>query len=231
MPLSDTLRTNYSSHYKDHAYDSPDLSRSSLLSRLRPIMAANSNVSILDLGSGNQSLFRQFNSAKIPTSEKTGLFSIDIADINYQKFHKKGIESKHLTADGRNLPFEDDFFSIVVSNLAISFMGKGVFAEIRRVMQLGGILIVNTDHPSIQIFRDNLNSLSAPSVHQKRQLAVWNELIGSNNIFNSEEEIEGTLRTFGFRVTNIGVGSEKSFSLDSTQTHVPKWWEIEAYAI
>ena len=109
---------------------------------------ADTSIKIADLGCGTGIITAKLAQA-FPQAR---LLGIDIADSMIQYAQNSFAEEKNLnfiTADADNLPFENNSFDIIFSNLMLqwSLNLKNTFAELRRVLKPQGSLIFSTLGP------------------------------------------------------------------------------------
>lgn len=97
------------------------------------------NAKILDLGGGTGSTIENFGS----TNE---LYIGDISRIALKKASQKGMKTFWLNLERANLPFEDNFFDLIICQEVIEhiYSYKGLLTEINRVLGKGGYLLLTT---------------------------------------------------------------------------------------
>lgn len=212
-------------NFYDHLYkgrsksDSPDMSRISLLRRMRPILSAlNSDARILDLGSGKQIMERQYWSA-------FGDPDCSIITVDFSKIHKQQLLMRktrritHIQADGDDLPFVDGAFRGVISNMALDFMSRHAIRELHRVMSPDSYGFINLHHASL--IPDNLNDLIKNPHNTKTEQQIyryWDFLRRNDMLTDNPDKIANTFTNAGFElVNNVRLGQ------DSTD----KWWEVD----
>jgi ubiquinone/menaquinone biosynthesis C-methylase UbiE len=102
--------------------------------------------------------------------------------------------------DGARLPFRDDAFQLVVSNLGVNNFGdpEGTFAEIRRVLASGGSLAIATNlvghfeelyEAYSEVLADDARALERLRAHVEHRATV--------------DALAGTLERHGLRVTGV----------------------------
>lgn len=103
---------------------------------------------ILDVGCGTGACSRQLKK----TFSKAKVFAVDIAPGMIAKAKKsQGLFNKinYQVADADQLPFDDNQFDVVFSNLTIQWLPdlKKTFKELHRVLKPGGLLLFSTLGP------------------------------------------------------------------------------------
>jgi len=111
------------------------------LVRLRPAR-------VLDLGAGTG----EFSKALLQRYRKAQIVSLDIALNMLRHTQSRGSWLRKpacICADGESLPFADDSFELVFSNLMLQWCMdlEPVFTELRRVLAPGGLLMFTTFGP------------------------------------------------------------------------------------
>ena len=223
------LREFYTGYYrneKDH--DSPNLSRANMKRRiLREIQRAGSPLKVLDIGAGRGdiegAIFRELNGRSLDDRElvrNSTFVSIDIADIQPERIIKKG-QRTHIQADSRKLPFADEAFDLVFSNLSIDMLRRNkngdyerALEEMRRVTKLGGVALLSF-HPA-SLF----TKLSESYAGDRGVAAGYFDGITENNPFyNHEGQIHEDLTGAGFAIMST------EFFGDGVRD---EWWEVAA---
>lgn len=107
---------------------------------------------ILDIGSGVGS----FEEAVMPFNVE--VFALEASDYGYETCIKKGINCKKFILEkGKKLPFKDNFFSMVFMNQVIEHLtkdtGKYYIEEILRVLEPGGVAIINSPSAFCRIWK------------------------------------------------------------------------------
>lgn len=208
----------YSKFYGKHKSDSPDTSRASLLRRAHPYMSElTAGKFVLEVGSGRQIVTRQYLRDRFTRFTFT-MVTLDIAELRRkQLLAKDSANVTHVRADGTHLPFQTDSFSLVMSNMALDFMGEEAIAELFRVLKPQGRAEVNLHHPSL--IPDNLDKLLTSRKASKTERAVlehW-DYLRTNHILTSEPDILlAKFTRHGFSITRLEEAK------DSTDT----WWEL-----
>ena len=130
------------------------------------------------------------------------LFAVDrdMADIERCKTavaHIPGMQSRLSFLANDSLPFDDDFFSVVVwaegdkLSTADSLSRKTVFAEFERVVRAGGTTLVRVDFDSssrtVESWADELDADWVEYDRKSQQLAIWKRarIVQSSSVKNS----------------------------------------------
>jgi malonyl-CoA O-methyltransferase len=92
--------------------------------------------SVLDIGSGTGYLIEKFQGLGFIK----GIYAVDIALGMLDIIRKKNLNVKLFQSDANNLPFKDESFDLVVSNVAYQWVGDlgSAFVEARRVLKENG---------------------------------------------------------------------------------------------
>jgi malonyl-CoA O-methyltransferase len=103
---------------------------------------------ILDLGAGTGF----FSDALLKRYRKADVVALDIAENMLQQVQSRGgwfRKPRCVCADGESLPFADDSFDLVFSNLMLQWCLdlETTFTELRRVLAPGGLLMFTTFGP------------------------------------------------------------------------------------
>jgi malonyl-CoA O-methyltransferase len=103
---------------------------------------------ILDLGAGTGF----FSDALLKRYRKADVVALDIAENMLQQVQSRGgwfRKPRCVCADGESLPFGDDSFDLVFSNLMLQWCLdlETTFTELRRVLAPGGLLMFTTFGP------------------------------------------------------------------------------------
>jgi ubiquinone/menaquinone biosynthesis C-methylase UbiE len=138
-----TLADSYTPFYRSHKHHSPEKSRVSLMRRMHnEMLKLGPNDWVLDVGSGRQSLERQYHSDY--GRPDCNVVTIDIARIlKSDLLATRSVGANHVRADGNSLPFGDNTISLVVSNMALDFLGESAIEELDRVVKPGGHVLAN----------------------------------------------------------------------------------------
>lgn len=213
------INTFYSKFYLRDKEDSPDQSRVSLARKSMPIIARLSESDyVLDLGAGRQIFEREYQ--KSYGRADCQFVTIDIAQIRKRQLLSKSRNISHARASGTHLPFNDQSFSLVVSNMALDFMPEDTIGELFRVMRYGGVGLVNMHHPDL--IPDDLDTKLSRSDLTERQRGIyefWKYLRDNNVLYSDDFEIFDKFFLHGFNVKKI---DKKNDSANS-------WWELELF--
>jgi malonyl-CoA O-methyltransferase len=103
---------------------------------------------ILDLGAGTGF----FSSALLKRYRKADVVALDIAENMLQQVRSRGgwfRKPRCVCADGESLPFADDSFNLIFSNLMLQWCIdlEATLVELRRVLAPGGLLMFTTFGP------------------------------------------------------------------------------------
>lgn len=172
------LRTFYGKLYdgtiKSHV---PNPARNSILERMQPVIEKlTPQDRVLDLGAGRQIMERfmlkSLNGKNAPDCQ---FVTLDFADIKAGKLLERDTSSVvHVRGDGARLPFRDNTFSAVFSDMAFEFMGNQKYAELGRVVKPDGHIFINILHekaPETQI--PEYEARVSESRNNKTQLNKW----------------------------------------------------------
>lgn len=103
---------------------------------------------ILDLGAGTG----HFSAALLKRYRKADIVALDIAPAMLEQTRTRGgwlRKPACVCADAEQLPFNDDSFELIFSNLMLQWCAdlEGTLAELRRVLAPGGLLMFTTFGP------------------------------------------------------------------------------------
>jgi SAM-dependent methyltransferase len=229
--MSDKVQEYYTEKYKGGSEsDTPPQSNISLARRTFDWMKETDKGMILDIGSGHSPLvydLRNMMLAQEETRDKVinfEFFPIDIAQIrlkHYRKVAENIFGTNPMQADATALPFADESFDRVISNLSIEFGGEDAFKEASRVLVEGGTFSFNLQDPSV--FEEDLEIETikkSPFMEARKQLAE-----GSIK-FTDENGIRDYLSRFGLNAVNI---TKQELSEQDRITH--SWWEVDGIKV
>lgn len=208
----------YSNLYRGEANsDSPEQTKTSLLERSAShILSLREDDVIIDIGSGPQIIPRQLKSYGHP---KCRIVTVDMADIPKHKLLMRDRSNvAHVRADGSKLPFQDESFSLAVSNMALDIMPREAIPELSRVLKPGAKAFLNLHHPFL--IPENLDELLLdPKIkkNQKRALDFWQHLKKNGILFNNQAEIVNSFASAGFNIVRVEEANNSS----------DKWWEVD----
>lgn len=222
----------YTLYYKTERDDSPDASRTSILSRaMTNIGSLSPNDWVVDLGAGKGALEEEL----IQTYGRPNckIATIDLATVAKPDFI--GERDLHIQASGLAMPFPDESISVGISNMAIDFMGIQAVREFHRVLKQGAPLHLNLHNPDgiipldldVQFGRVNRKITNAQrygkpikdSLLQKREVLRFKRYLRDNGIlFSNLEEITGVFESIGFKVEGAKLAEDK---------FKDKWWEVD----
>lgn len=210
--------------------DSPDDSRASLIKRVHPFIDSLPQGSVvLDLGAGRQIFEKEYEDkyGKPPCR----IVSMDIASIPKDRLLADGYP--HIQASGRQMPFPDEQFDAVISNMAFDFMLPDALPELQRVAKSGASIFLNLHHPSLvnyDIDREQskvarkmrhegqFRRTNNEKLRLKRAVFLHHKHLKDNRLlFEIPEQIEEYFSEGGFEVANVEIKSDLS----------DKWWEVD----
>lgn len=214
----DRLKNYYSTLYRGAIkHDSPDLTRIHTIRRIVGIIrdCGCNPPNILDIGSGPQSLVKEFYIAYGKRKEYMdhSFFTMDVADIPREKLlmNKYG-PSNHTRGGALNLPYLNGSFGIVVSNMAIDFLPDEAYREVYRVLNPGGYAIFSFHHP--YLLTSDLDK------NDEIKAEFYNYLREANKLFSCKGDIQVKLKSFGLSALEITEQADRHLS--------DKWWEVLA---
>lgn len=196
--------------------DSPEQSRTSLSRRVRnTIGSLDRSDFILDLGSGPQIVTHQI--LRDRPNEHPNIITLDIAKIPRGKLLARKKAYGHIRGSGNQLPFGNNSFALVFSNMALDFMGTVAIDEVDRVLMPGGRLEVNLHHPSL--IPGDLDLLLTLRHLGRRERDTYNywKFLRDNEILNENPDVISRRFTdCGFILRNIYLAEDAC----------DKWWEV-----
>lgn len=208
--------------------DSPDESRTSLIKKVHPHISSLSHEGfVLDLGAGRQIFEKEYEDKY--GRPKCSIVTVDIANIPKYRLLAQGYQ--HLQASGRSLPFHNEKFDIVISNMAFDFMLPQALPELYRIIKPGGAAFLNLHHPSLvnydikQKLHKLMRSFRCKKIipeQKELQLAVYRYhgyLRDKRILFETEDQIVEVFTTAGFEIKQIEVESDAH--------NLNKWWEVD----
>ncbi|NOY15030.1 MAG: methyltransferase domain-containing protein [bacterium] len=153
------LQSEYGQYYKLYDADSHPQQRKHLIEEICNLVTTTkerrlSPLRILDIGSGAQLLEKELFQKHPELKQEIIIVTLDIVSINPSRLH-----FPHVQSDAAFLPFQDRYFDLVVSNMALDFVApkedtgrrNHLFEEIGRVTKFDGRLIANLHHPNLEI--------------------------------------------------------------------------------
>lgn len=219
------LGSFYTDYYRTQSsHDSPQASRTNMARRVRAeVRQLGRPLIVLNLGAGRGdvegALLRTNESEAHRNVLSSHFVSIDLADIAPSRLIKPHSRD-HVRADSRELPFRDESFDIVMSNLSIDMLRRNqnsdyeaAMLEARRVLKLGGVALFSFHH------YDLFNLISLNQRHNDPVIkGFYNGKEEDNPYYASEAEIVDDLTRFGF---SDGVAGQVEDQADH-------WWEATA---
>jgi len=211
------LASHYSRIYsgKDK-HDSPDLARTRMCNEVVRLIKDESlpNNRILSIGSGRQALEKQLLVLRDPKSmellKDTEITTIDIANISKGKLLGLKYGINHTQANTLNLPFKDNTFGLIISNLAIDFAPKEALREAFRVLSPKGKVLFNFHHPILY----TKNTQNSPE--EVKQFISY--IKGNRILYENKESIEYNLIKSGFNKISVLLDTDGE----------DKWWMVRA---
>jgi ubiquinone/menaquinone biosynthesis C-methylase UbiE len=102
-------------------------------------------VKVLDIGAGTQKFVNYFLSKykKRPNIDELVMVPVDAMNISESNIPKDEINEYTITGDAVNLPFANDEFEILISNMTISSIPEIMLNEALRVLKPGGVILFN----------------------------------------------------------------------------------------
>jgi len=214
------MENAYSKTYTNQqVHDSPERTRINMVRQIYSTIHEKARVPniILDIGSGPQCLEKQlmhYRDAK-EILENTQLVTLDFA--TFPSYRLRAFKkAHHLRAHGLGLPFPSGSIDLVISNLAIDFMGRDALSEAMRVMSPDGAGIFFFHHP--HMIRDGFETDKKVSDATR---IVWKYLKDNNLLYENEGEIKSEMATHGLEVVNLLKSEYDSLSRSDT------WWEVQ----
>ena len=113
--------------------------------KLVGLLGDNKDVKILDYGCGGGHLvtFLLLDGYK-------EVYGVDIVsqDLNNEFIHKLGVDRKVFCSYNKKLPFEDEFFDVVISQQVLEHVHDldGYYSEAARVLKKGGVALLDFPH-------------------------------------------------------------------------------------
>jgi len=156
---------------------------------------------ILHVGAGTGQLEKEMLASYVQKQDKkllqTSLFcTLDIAKIDRRKLaSSKRYQIVHVQADGSFLPFKDDGFDIVVSNMAIDFMPGCAIHEMARVLKNNANFILTLHHPIMM--QQILHDISTLKTDLSDKQRIFLRDFICNRMFKSKRSIAKTLLKHG----------------------------------
>jgi len=208
----------YSDYYTRNKSDSPDASRSSLLRRASACMSELAPKDfVLELGSGRQIVTREYLRDR-NTQPSFTIVTLDIANLaRKQLLAKDSAGVTHIRADGGRLPFNATSFGLVISSMALDFMGVEAIPEVYRVLKPGGRAEINLHHPNL--IPEDLDQLLARRQIPKAERTVleyWAYLREKGILTNDSHILRERFIQYGLYVEKL---------IESHDNH-DTWWEV-----
>jgi ubiquinone/menaquinone biosynthesis C-methylase UbiE len=211
------LASHYSRLYSGkEKHDSPDLARTRMCNEIVRVIKDEPlpNNQILSIGSGRQALEKQLLVSRDPKTlellKNTEITTIDIANISKSKLLALKYGINHVQANTLNLPFQNNTFGLIFSNLAIDFAPKEALKEAFRVLSPKGKVLFNFHHPILY----TKNTQKSPE-----EVKQFISYIKENRIlYENKESIEYNLINSGFKHISVSLDTDGE----------DKWWMVRA---
>ncbi len=225
--------------YQNDFEDSPEQSRISMAKRThQALQSLPSSAVALDVGSGiqvTQALYEK--TYGIPSQR---VITLDYAETDIEEGKTISIKDRlmapdfeHTIASGTHLPFPDEAFSLLTSNMALDFMPIASLGEVQRVLKQGARVILNMHHPNLipsdLNFQINLfdKQMSYKEKHskplsrrQKMKRTAFNQMSTLRDekiLYESEDQIRSAFEPLGFEIERIEEVSDRKDT----------WWEVD----
>ena len=214
-------RDFYSEIYLRFKQDSPDSSRTSLTRRAKHLLSQlTEEESVLDLGAGRQIFEREYaRSYGKPTCQ---IVTFDIAKLRKRQLLTSSFRASHIRGNGERLPFKNESFSLVLSNMALDFMPEIAIDELYRVVKPNGHVFINLHHPDL--IPENLDELLNNKKLKKQERSVyefWKFLRDNDKLLQDPDEIRTKFFSRGFRIIRLNEATDNR----------DKWWEVDLVKI
>ena len=213
------LPQHYETVYRgSFKHDSPEQSRTNMAGEMIQVLREGiPNPWILGIGTGPQSMEKQlFAHQGQQVRDLLGKFklvTLDVAKIGGAILlarNKYGVE--HVRADANLLPYPDNRFGLVDSNMAIDFLPRSAYRELTRVLSPGGVALLHFHHPSM--LPDDMGIVKNETVRK-----FWQYLRDNGILFRSASEIRWGLGEAGLVVKKVTLATDGR----------DKWWEVMAH--
>lgn len=209
--------------------DSPDESRTSLIKKTHTLIDLLPKDSrVLDLGAGRQIFEKEYEDNF--GRPKCKIIAVDIANIPKENLLADAYP--HIQASGRQLPFSNDSFDAVVSNMAFDFMLPEALPELQRVAKPGASIFLNLHHPSLlkydidhelakvkrkMRFESKFSKRYEKLKLRKTVLSHHRHLRNNGLLFETHDQIAKYFTDGGFNIKSIDIKHDSS----------NKWWEVD----
>lgn len=216
MPLNEV----YKHYWQKHIEHSPKDSRSSLLKKIkRHSWDLKKEDFVFDLGAGRQLMELEYKQ-KYGKPNFT-FITLDYAEINKNKL--LAVNAMHVKADGNKLPFKDNSFKLIASNMSLDFMSLDAIKEVGRVLDTNGHAFINLcfSYMDASLYEtEYILGTKELIVTETEKPRFWGHWRKKNNLLiNSPKDIPPMFQTAGFVVKNIQANKEQYG--DTT------WWEVD----
>lgn len=218
-------QVHYSAFYVNDNEDSPDRSRIYLLRRIKNCVGDfGKNDWVLDIGAGKQVLEKEYITLRHGSPPPFNLITLDVAELRKYQLLATNYKIPHIKANGTELPFHDESFSLIVSSMALDFMPRDAITEVYRTLKPGRYALVTLHHRSLipddldELIR-NEGILGRRRNYFRRDLRVynfWRYLRDNNILFKDADQIKDVFGEAGFRVERV----------EEVKFHSDIWWEV-----
>lgn len=167
------FKNQYSQYYLEHESDSPSSSREFLVERIienaQCILSGRSDCTMFSLGAGRQIVEAELQEQEVfkIIAPLVNVVTADIATLDKNMLLSNAAAA--IQADGQYLPFADESFDMVYSNMAVDFMPRTVFPEIERVLRPRGIVLINFHHPNLIAIAQSATQMLCRKIHTLKQ--------------------------------------------------------------
>ncbi|MEI7425179.1 MAG: class I SAM-dependent methyltransferase [Candidatus Staskawiczbacteria bacterium] len=180
-----------------------------MLGELNKILKINPNAKILDVGVADGYIYREL-------AKKHKIFGVDVSDHFVKKARENGIEAFVCDLENEKLPFNDNFFDVVITGETIEHVVNSDYflSEINRVSKNDSKLILSYPNINTPLGIIMMIFLDLPPMFAARFRAPhvrdW-----------TKKTIKYALKLFGFKINKIlgsgfylpGIGYFKIFNL------------------
>jgi len=148
-------------------------------------------------------------------------------DPDFDALHENRSCHHKLKADAASLPFANDCFDLVTSNMVFEHVKnpRSILSEIRRVLEPGGLLIVHTPNwlDIVTIVARFVPNRFHPALVSRMETRKEKEVYPTHFQFNRPRTIERLLRNAGFNDLRI-----ERLDHPNSYAHVPYFAALES---
>lgn len=152
-----------------------------MFSKVIKLLSNYKNSKILDFGCGEGWLINEIGK-RIDNSNH--FFGVDVSSVGIQKCISKKIDnSQFIKYDGNKIPFQDNYFDVVLSSFVFEHLSNPelAFNEIGRVVKSGGCIIIMCPNFGSPFFKSPCNNNSRI---KKMILNLFQEFISASKFKN-----------------------------------------------